>query len=306
MKDERDLEVVEKPKKSKGVIIGFIVLILIILGMAGYILVDKGIIKIDSKKTNSIEKEEVNKNTKTEELSIDDKLVIEQMNKAKSEFTFGSINYFENDSFYAKNLTNEQKFMLAFSQIENLPVGCKKGKNDCLEDKNGNTIYETKTVSKNEIDKIMRNLFGPKYSYNNDNIDDAASSIPTSVKYDKNKEEYVFTGIPFGYTAFEDVGRWHFKTYVEKASKTEKEIRINCKVWIQVLMMEESNDGSDDYIQYYNMYKANAVEENLDKYLIKKSETGEINVEEADTYQYTFKYDDENKNYYFYSVELVK
>lgn len=293
----------KSPKKKKGIIIGYIVLVLIILGLAGYILVDKGVIKLDSKKEvkEEVKKEEVKKDEPVE-LSIKDKLVERQMYKVITNFGFGTIDYFKNDSFSAKDLTNEQKFALAINQIDNLPMGCKMAKNECATDKNGNEIYESVTVTKNEMDKIMRSLFGPDYSYDSTaGLKNAASYFPVSVTYNSSKENYVFKAIPFGKTAFEDVGRLQFSRSIESAFKTSDKLTVNCKVWRSIFQMEESKT-SDDFISYYNLYTANG------KTFIKKVDNDEDvdNLEEADTYKYTFDYDEENKDYYFSSIELVK
>ena len=299
--EEKDMEIKEKTKKKKGIIIGYIVLILIVLGLAGYILLDKGIIKLDSKKDNKEIKEEIKKEEPVE-LSVKDELVEELMSKVRNDFWFGSIDYFKNDSFSVKDLTNEQKFVLALNKIKNMPIGCKSGKDGCATDKDGNEIYESITVTKDEMDKIMESLFGPDYSYDSSaGLNKAAGYIPVSVTYNASKEEYVFKGIPFGKTAFEDVGVVHFKSFIEKAFKTSDKVTINCKVWQSILQMEESKT-SDDYISYYNLYTANG------KTFIKKVDNDEDidNLEGADTYKYTFDYDEENKDYYFSSIELVK
>ena len=193
MKEEKELEVIEKPKKNKGVIFGFVFLILIILCMAGYILVDKGVIKLDDKKSNNNTKEEAQKEETPEELKTDDKLVVDNMKKIGG----FSEKYYDKEKVTVDDLNNDDVLdagIYLYAQENIVPSINYDDENLDLSSIKGN-------IDNKKLDQNIKEIFGAKIQYN-DNISKTLYIMikkGTIIEVNTNFS-YKLRGLDIGYT----------------------------------------------------------------------------------------------------------
>ncbi len=290
MKDEKDLEIVEKPKKKKGVIIGFILLILIILGLVGYILYDKGIIKLDAKKEKVETNEEVKKEKEEtpEELSIDDKLVTENMKKIGG----FSENYYDKEKTTIEDLDNNVLlsagiYLYAQDSIvpsinyddENLEIEAIKG-----------------TINKEKLGKNIKSIFGSKIKYNDTLTEKQYVKIDKGIIMEVNSNySYKLRGMD------NEWGDLVSNIY----TKNEKALQYSDRIEIYQKSLILSQTRGEDFVYVYK-----ATDQGLKSSIGKESaaikweDIANKYYNKADTYKFIFKLED--GNYIFSSVELVK
>lgn len=226
----------EEKKKGKGLICLVIILILMVLGLGGYILYDKGII-LKEKEEPKVEKKEVKKETK-EELDIDSRLVqhlysmvsqdfennignalfnwefnINNTNAASDsdEYTYNGKNGLV--SLVARNLSDEYTINIDEKEMPKV-----KGK-DRMRFENMHYFY-----SKGYIENIYKQIFGDDAKL------DTSKEIPMDgitcyyLVYDQETDNYYPEGIECGSPA--TCGQGVKKAKLLKAIKTANEIKL--------------------------------------------------------------------------------
>ena len=291
MKDEKDLEL-EKKKKKKGVIIGFILLILIILGLVGYILYDKGVVKLDTKKEKTETKEEVPK-----ELSVDDKIVADAM-EIMDRIYISEDNLYKNDSYNISEISNDDLIATAIKNIDGdyIVSACEFEK-------------ERKTISFESLNTALNKVVLNK-KITNDMITGLGKSPYTIAQYGVND-----IGIILSNNGLKLVGSCggtfggvpYINKKVIKAEKNNKYLYVYEKQAFASYNYLENDSHAVDYYKDYD--KTNVIEKGLDSIEFTDADgnhgkNSTPNWDLYNTYKYTFeKHDD---NYYFVSFELVK
>lgn len=263
----------EMVKKGAGFIIIISALVVIILGLGGYILYDKVFAtKNSTDQVEETKKEEEKKEEKVENLEVTSKEVTDLFDS----ITHGVTEYCGVDNYFAdkKVTTNDIDNGLASSIVlYNLyQSGVKYG--------------EGTTITKKQVEDSITKLFGKNYKYTYGNIRNCPSYT-----YDVEKE--VFTAGPSGCGG--TCGPHNMKKVV-KATKSDSKIEL----YVRILFIGEYTN--DQKIKYYSDYKKTK-EADLEKDKDGIPYETDANYQKGSLYKMTFTKED--NNYVFTSSELV-
>ena len=278
MKDEKDLEL-EKPKKKKGVIIGFVLLILIILGLVGYILYDKGIIKLDAKKEKTETKEEVKEKPEEtpEELDINSDEVKELVEK----YNLTTINLIDGRNLYSIAETGNIKRDLSNLKIDEYSAIIAKSSFVA-----GNDNADIRTID--EYNSVFKKVFGPDVQV----VKYEGKNYCGLITYNKKTNSFEPVGICSGWGD-------SAAAFTYKATKDNEFIRIQTKAYIL------ANIGDDyptvELFEFDNASDGDNVITEVDRKTFDATKYADY----LDTYEFSFKKASYGK-YYFYSVENLK
>lgn len=257
-------------KKGVGLLIIIGALLIVVMGLGGYILYDKfG----ETKETeNTEEKKEEKKEEKVENLEVTSKEVTDLFDS----ITHGVTEYCGVDNYFVdKKVTiNDIENGLASSIVlYNLyQSGVKYG--------------EGTTITKKQVEDTIIKLFGKNYKYTYGNIRNCPSYT-----YDAEKE--VFTAGPSGCGG--TCGPHNMKKVV-KATKSDSKIEL----YVRMLFIGEYTN--DQQIKYYSDYKKTK-EANLEKDKDGIPYETDANYQKGSLYKMTFTKED--NNYVFTSSEPV-
>lgn len=228
-------------KKNKGKTVLIVFLILIILGLGGYIVYDKVLKEEPKEKT----KEEV-QTSKEESLDVTSKEVttlFNNINKLSSSWT-SDVYYgwlFKQDSLKVEDMSDELKVAVAlykeYIECISNDYGCVKGASDTSV---GNTVISSEKVQDNIIE-----LFG-NIKYNNTNTN--AFDCGENFTFDSNQNVYTATAPACGYAGNS------FNTYdyrITKAMKNDNSLDIYVKVAFEYFDFQYESD------EHGNMTKDN-------------------------------------------------
>ena len=279
-------------KSSKGSMIGFIISIILIIALSGYIIYDKFI--SNTKQEENIQEDNIANQKEENEVSrenidITGQRVTNLMNitdATNNIFVGDFFGYFYNSDVYKfSDMSDSDKLSLAWFAYENLYSSIE------LE----NTNVTDVSISEDKVNQIVKTIFGPDNTYNMVNF--YAPACGVLLTYDENSNK--FNG-PSGVCG--GVG-WppKYLTDVVEAYKENDEIIIFQKV----LYVEYKAKGNNYDIAYADIYN-NASKEKTIQTDIEENEFDNIKtnyIDNGDTYKFTFKKQSDG-NYYFYSSEL--
>lgn len=255
--------------KGVGFLIIVVALLVVIIGLGGYVLYDK-ILSEDSKiSTEEKVKKEEKKEEKEVALDVTSKEVTDLFNSITSGWNkyCGVDNYFADKKVTVDDIDNDlASSIMLYNLIES-----------------GVKHAEGSTFTKKQVEDIIVKLFGKKYKYTYKTI----NSCP-SFTYDEAKELY--TAGPSGCGGI--CGPHNMKKVV-KATKTDSKIEL----YVRVLFV-----GSGENIKYYNDYKTTkevSVETNENGFALEN----DANYQKGSLYKMTFTKED--NNYVFTSSEPV-
>lgn len=286
-------------KKGKGLIILLVLFVLIILGLVGYILYDKGIIFNSKKEPVVIENEK--ESSKVEELELDSNEVKELLEKTY----WLDDKIYEKDSFEANDMTVEEKVICA------MLTELKEDKN--VEHTNVPGTHEAGSkqlsITKDVVQKRYESIFGKNQNYqkvSNVSVNGAGLGCFEASAYCKgndNCEDYYYLLDSFGC----DVG-WTWNKNISKVISAKK---YADKIEIEKKALQYSYAPDEDILIHKAYLPEGKTKENAIA-VIKFTSTVldhiadevEQYYEKADTYKYTFLKDGDN--YYFDSAKIVK
>ena len=185
-------------KKSRGVIIFIIFLILCIAGLVSYILIDKDIIKLNNsnKENNQINITEDKQETEEEKgvsIDITNVNIITLYNNAHHISMEPETQIYQDGGYKVSEMSEEDKFTLLATQL--LPLKKKKSSSD--PDNPNWTLYLDEDTLKN----IYERTFGPNTYHQVNQITDG---VCTTLTYDATQKRYSYVGKYGcgGYSAF--------------------------------------------------------------------------------------------------------
>lgn len=294
----------KKKTRKTGIILGYIALILIIIGLIIYILFDKGIIlnnsnnKKDSNKTVEDKKEVVEKQLENETTKNELKEKIAAI--LGVEYTDESVNKYSTDRTKIltdkSSLTDDYKLEIAINNIKqtNIPTNVTNIDIDPIESLglNNNTIKEkllgAMQVSVNEVEEKYKELFGTDIK--------EFKSLGTTYKqplyvYDKGNNVYYIINVGGSTTTT--------NTYLYNNKYTTK--GDNAYVYVNFGISEYNIDTNlyDIYKDAVNktIYKAGVDETSVSSFKIDSS-----NYKEFSEYKFQFTKNNDG-SYYFSNVE---
>ena len=311
-----------KEKSKKILIILSIVFSLILIGICIFFIYDsvsKTNDNQNNKEDNKQNEEEVMENNKqNEEVNVDDIAAT-----LLSKFNYGKYRF--SVQLFANNSSN-------FYDYNNLPTRYKNGvallntTGEVYEQ--GNYKYRWK---KDEVDNKYRELFGndKKIESNTDGTIDVYKSVSTDATLNSDDNYYYSYSIsPFSWTTtggelieedfFEilnstlngDILEVTFKYATIEGVINKNLNKYNIDLYSKInltgndineTLIEEINCSKEEYnfCKFFNNeYTEEMKKEDTEKIVSKYSD-------KLDAYKYTFKYDKEHKNYYFYSIEKL-
>ena len=274
----------EEKKSNKGLIGLVVVLIIMVLGLGGYIVYDKVLSTENETKKNNVEENEVEKS----ELSFDEakkqiEKKMEYIMKMDDDFDSPDFEiYYSKDKVNVSDLSNIDRLFLAFKSIEPTEI----------------PEYDEKhlTIKDNEIDTAMKNLFGENVKYNHESVCSKYTGICR--KYDLAKKEYDIYSQAIGSRGFK--AKYKIINYTQDKNKIF--VYIKSAVIAPNLAEPLANmtiynfpwhqtDNIIDSIRVDDIYDYDQIK--FDNYLDK-----------IKTYKLTFI--NENNNYIFESIENEK
>lgn len=259
-------------KKGVGLLIIIGALLIVVMGLGGYILYDKfG----ETKETeNTEEKKEEKKEEKVENLEVTSKEVTDLFSSITIGWNryCGVNNYFTDKKVSTNDMDNDIVTAIVLSNLN----------------KTGVTFNEGSTFTKKQVEDTITKLFGKNYKYTYKTID----SCPIFT-YDETKEVYTAGPSDCGGTC----GAIAMKKVV-KAIKTDSKIEL----YVRALFPEMATDENGyAYAKYYK-YKSNEEIQLERDYNNNPTET-DANYQKGSLYKMTFTKED--NNYVFTSSEPV-
>ncbi len=249
----------EKKKSNKGLIVVIIILVITLLSLGGYVLVDKGIIKIGTKEDNKIIEKEDTKGE--EQLDINSRLVQTLYNQVTTGITSCQRNWIyrdaegkEKDEFYAEKATEEEKMNFVgnlLSEKNRIYIDCtnteipstmKSGewtKTSVCESNKLNYIQEAEYgYTKKYIDFIYKSIFGGNAKVDTNIAINSDPYYVGSYIYIPALDKYILYEIEGGGTC----GPTSYNVTIEKAIIMGKELKIYEKEILSTLT--GGNDGA--------------------------------------------------------------
>lgn len=275
-------------KKNKGLICLVVILIVLVLGLSGYIVFDKVFSseKQDKDTTNKKTESAINKEAEPETLSIEDEIV-EKLMEAP--------HYFIGDDYldtYYDGVLYDQDY-----NVENIPDKIKILMGITA---SGIKIVDNKDIQANQkivlkaskVREQVESIFGKNVKYTDQDVDNYGINKGI-FKYDQKNDEYYYI-VTTGSIFFTP----KYKTLIVDAKKYDDRIEITEKVARLEYDVQPSGD-----------YKINILKKKNDTDLIdtiKEEDNFSFDnyKNKLNSYKYTFNKD--GNNYYFYSVELEK
>lgn len=175
-------------KKSKGLIVFIVILIICIIGLVFYILVDKDIIKLYNTTVGNEQVEKNNTNNDVEKekgVSIDttNENIINLFNNAHHLSIGPETQIYKDGGYKVSEMTEEEKFTLSANQWFSL---IEKEGTSSLDDSDW-TLYLDEDILKNVYEKT----FGPN-TYKQ--INQITDGICATLTYDSTNKRYSYTG----------------------------------------------------------------------------------------------------------------
>jgi hypothetical protein len=282
-------------KKSNNVAMTILIIILlIIIGLLVYTVI---LFKNISNNTN--DNQTTNDNTTTNEtdnsqdaaieLSTSDELVTSLMDRIHSlnniwvgDELYGY--FYKKDSYTVDEISNQVKLYLSiYSFTEQI--------------NEANSEDEYFQLNEEDVEKAFKQFFGPTATYQNESLT-APADCKFVFNYDDIKKLYTQDIIYCGGVYFDKVSTKLIsaKKYTDRIEITEKMANIVSRFDDGELILEVHNTMSSDSSSKLFEYANDDASDVSDKF----------ESDQLYSYKYTFKYDSENDNYYFYSVEKVK
>lgn len=279
----------DKKKRSKGLIITIIILIILVLGLTGYILVDKDVIRLSE--TTNTEDKSSNKETDNKERPIEYKAIRDELRQKVSNLE--EINSIETEGYrsgyiYKKDTTNQDipndiKLQLALDSIYSLSAA-----SIVTTDYNFGQLDSQifRQIYVEDVEDYYYSLFGSK----NVNHKDYSGTCPMYI-YDSKNNKYYGASECGGTSAIGIV------TYINKYSQDDS----HAYVYVSL------GSINGEYQKIYTDYSQNNeyTKESFDDFTGSNgSEINESNYKDFSQYKYTF-----NKNsdgsYYFSSIKKI-
>lgn len=168
----------------------------------------------------------------------------------------------------------------------------------------GEKVYLVFNISKEQINTLINNIFGNDNNYKDTNVNDGPCSIELHFNSTTNNYK-LYTGGGCGGTGSLLYG---YYSYITKIEEKEKEIYLYEKILyakvddVDSISIAKTYDVEDGKLIGNDSYSDNFTVEEVDRIsydLFKKYDS------DLREYKYTFK-QNEDGNYYFYSIELIK
>ena len=275
-------------ENKKNIIIGILIfLLLCVVGICIYLVVDKSNSVVDNEKEQT--------ENKIEELDVNDELVQNLYKKIDVFDNYLSGDYFGyifKDKLTYKDIENGAKLYIAFVSLDTSKY---------MDDK------EYFHIPDSEMEKSLKDIFGD-VNYTHEAFHGTGEARKNGsekyIKYDAIKKEYHYSYPYIGCT----FGCPVIRTKLTNAIKNDKDIEL-----YQLMVYEEHGSETEEpysrpcYYIYENIggYKIDGkCVDSLEDYDVESWD--EQYKDKLDTYKYTFKYNEEDDKYYFYSVERIQ
>lgn len=284
-----------KEKNRSGEIALIVILLIIVLGLVGYIIYDK-----KNNKCQTVEKE--NKKAETINLDVTSSEVVNLYSKLdvlNSDTYVNSPDYFA--YLYRKDTLKPEKLpddVIVLIGLDNALSKC--GDNCYKEMDNGSAVI---SISKDEVASEIKRIFGD-IEYKDTNIPKINCSIGG---YTFSNDTYNTTAYGCGNESLNNIS-----TRIVKAEKTDKEINIYVKVAFTI--MNVKNGGSScvewnemdcvENVAVYGDYnKRYLIEKTSENVFYDSDKLFELYSDKLSIFKYTFT--KENNNYYFTDLNKI-
>lgn len=265
-----------KKEKSSGKTVAIVILILIILGLGGYICYDKGLL-IQGKTISSEKESKENKNSedceKIEVLETNDEKVLDTINtisRGLGEYC-GIWDYFTDKKVTVNDISNEKVANIVLASLYD---------NKIIESREGTTF------TKDQFDSVVKKYFGKDYKYTH-------KSLTTTCPF------YTYNEATATYTEGESgCGGTCGEKSQKRIVKVQKQGKT-IEVYIRVLF---SNLGDLDDVKYYKDYQKTQLA-NLEKDYDGRYVFNDKDFREGTLYKVTLT--EEDGNYVFTSSEVA-
>lgn len=300
----------ETIRKRNLIKIMFAILILVIIGLIGYILVDKNIITINGNKNPSKDDTPITTEQNKEEMDIESKEV-EDLYTPFSYFMHEASEeeLYKKDALLPSDLSNEYKNRLAFAYMYN-----KLGYDNVYDGKNklyDDSELEFRYLKSSKLEKYYTEFFGKDVKYNKVSFN--SYSIDTNeMTYNSKDDSYYEADFAGDFTPY----RYAHELY--KAVKSGNKIEL-----YEYVVVYNQNDNDRVFGVYKNIEDANNHKNAIKEELI--NDNGDYNLikikdkelshqgvyaddlsgykDEASKYKITF--EKENSNYVFKKIEKI-
>jgi hypothetical protein len=195
--------------------------------------------------------------------------------------------FYKKDSYTVDEISNQVKLYLAIYSL----------KNDSWDNVD---ITEKIELNEADVELAFKKLFGSTATYQNESLTGDGCAY-NGFKYDENQKKYSQNGL--------GCGGIYLSKYITKVISAKK-YNYRLEITEKVAYVSDGQDVCDFYV-YKTMEDAASNDNKLGNYVINDYNNYEADLisnysDQLYSYKYTFKYDSENDNYYFYSVEKVK
>lgn len=265
----------EERKNNTGLIILITVLVMLVLGLVGFIVYDKVINKDDNELSNGKTNPDINEseNSAIKQLALDDMLVTTLIYPKHNRSIIFDWEY-KNITIDSMGRTN----MMRSAYADLTPIEA----NESL------IIY-----SAEEIERNFKKIFGPDVEYQNGDIE----GVDTCEINKYNKNDNTYSGLVG--CGFDSVG------YIESFSKAHKAEQQGDNIYVYYYVQsvkvrpgDENNFDADPVVYLLNQNYQETTKINYSDY---KTTVNDMLLKgEVDTYKWTFKKQSDGK-YYFYS-----
>lgn len=275
-------------KSNKGLICLVIILIVLVLGLGGYIVYDK-VLNVEKESNKEQEKQNENKTedilSEEEKEQLNEKMqIIMEMDDEFDTPHFGY--YYEEEQFLTSEMGNQEKIFLALRSLEperiNIPYH---------EEENAPLIF-----TEEEVDKALKKIFGSKVVYKHEYSHRRFEGILR--KYNSDKKQYEVNNTEVG-------SRFGVQTeyLITDYKKENNEAKLSVKA---AIILSDFNEKGTSSIYNPTHELGSDSKDDLVVANIKWEDSSSLETyaDKLDTYIFTFK--QEEDNYYFYSVELEK
>lgn len=317
------MENTENNKKNKTLLIVGIILVIILLGIGGYLLLAK-----DKKEDKPVENTNTNSNTNVEvgQLDVKGDLVQGLMNSIKSD----DMEFYRNQELNFSNLSEKNKFSFAFKRLDGkgITVSCNMDSfegmdtseidmqdcwimdyeieesimNEAFQKAFGKDVTPTKTTNPIEFYLCTDLTFGNLTMQKDLNSDELFCGVASStIRYDANKKSYVgeFSTSGGGEAASGNISK------LLSATQGENGITITEKVIFVDIYPEEENPT--EYVIYADMENKKKIGTiGVNEFDISKDNSNLVDqyMDKAMTVIYTFA-ENEDGSYHFVSSKMT-
>ena len=294
-------------KKNKGKTIAIVVLVILVLGLAGYIVYDKNLLGLKKEKEISEEKKNVNKESKMKELDVTSEKVNSIMN-ALTDIYIGENNFFGSDSYNIDSITTEDlvgsAMKISKDKVKSVSACEEKSKRVSIKkDEFINTLnsglkeyFLDKSISAEDLKNLPKSSYeGAKYAIVYGDLFEKGLGEEVGIIDEGTNIKLLTTcGNTFSAEPFV-FGK------IEKAMENDKKAYIYQKVVFA--KYSDSNDWNEDHAEnIIDGYKDYARKDKVSTF--KYGEMDKIDYSSYNTYKYTF--EKEDGKYYFEKAELEK